>query len=744
VPSNTSVSGLQAMVLPYGKASFTIDSVKTYETDAGFWRTVFAPGDSTVTVFPGQENWFGASNAERNANRAKSKIIKFRVDNSNYGSKLWEYAMPTESWGGAVSKDGKVVVYMINQRGVESGLENDPTVDWVGVIDGTTGAKKWGLRGDQSRQEGLEVGVSSRGDYIALGTTGSGRVSVYRNTGNTGNLLWTNPVDFTNGNTFVGQVRKLVFSDDDTYLYAGCGDMYLRKYKVSDGTLIWKTYIGGWPFVNGLAIANGYIITGTKSRDRTVIRDTDGSVVYFSETMGYDVETDSAFSGPAVGFGQLVTNSTSGRVTASIGGNAVKHSILNGAFILMGDRGVDVYSKNGGNSLATRNTYMGTGSGEQSQSGWASSTGDRMIVTARDLVTGTFPRKTVAFYRITRNINRYPTMDSIGSKTMNSGDTVRVKIVYRDYNDYATANTQLSITATPDTSGLKTILRGDSLIIYNTAGFAGTGRINVSVSETATTEKFVVSELVGVRVVCNAAAVPTTTTSSYTYCSGATATALVATAASGTSLVWYTTATGGTSSSTTPTPSTNTAGTVTFYAASSINGCESATRLQISVLINATPSKPTITKDIDNYLVSSSTYNNSWYQEATLLNDTTQKIKPTGSGNYYVKVTRNGCSSVLSDLIVYVVTAIINYSNDESIKIYPNPVRQQLKVNFKISGQSQLKLLLYDINGKLVISKDKISNGDSVDLSVLTNGNYFIRIVHTNGKLLFADKMIKL
>ena len=828
VPSNATVSGLQTTVMPYGKAGFTIDSVKTYETDAGFWRTVFAAGDSTITVFPGQENWFGASNTERTANRAKSKIIKFKVDNTNYGVKAWEYALPTEAWGGAVSKDGKVVAYMIKQRGVESGLENNVSVDWVGVLDGTTGVKKWGLRGDQNLQDGLEIGVSSKGDYIALGSAGYGRVTLYRNTGNAGSLMWSNPVDFTGDTSFLGQVRKIVFSDDDTYLYAGCGDMYLRKYKVSDGSLIWKTYIGGWPFVNGIAIANGYIITGTKSRDRTVIRDSDGSVVYFAETMGYDVETDSTFSGPAVGFGNLATNSTSGRVVASIGGNAVKHSILNGAFILMGDRGVDVYTRYGGNSLATRNTYMGTGSGEQSQSGWASSTGDRMIVTARDLVTGTFPRKTVAFYRITRNINRYPTMDSIGNKTMNPGDTIRVKIGYRDFNDYTTANILLSITATPDTSGLKTIIRGDSLIIYNAAGYAGTGKISIAVSETSTTEKFVVSELISVRVICNAPAVPTTSTSSYTYCKGATATALSATPASGTSLVWYTVSSGGTSSSSAPTPSTSSAGSVTYYAASSNNGCESATRLQISVLVNATPAaptvtavttcsssntsalsataltgntlnwygtnatggtaatasptvsnatagvtdyyvsqvttatgcegprakltytinetpaKPTITKDINNNLVSSSTYNNSWYKDATLLSDTTQQIKPSSSGNYYVKVTKNGCSSPLSDANAYVVTAIINYSNDESIKIYPNPVRQQLKIDFKINGQTQLKLTMYDLNGKLVFSKEKIANGDLIDLSSISTGNYFIRLIYANGKILFTDKVMKL
>ena len=131
-------------------------------------------------------------------------------------------------------------------------------------------------------------------------TTGSGRVSIYRNNGSTGTLVWSNPVDYTNGNNNIGQVRKLIFSDNDQFLYAGSGDMYLRKYKVSDGTLVWKAYIGGWPFVNGLAIANGYIVTGTKSKDRTVIRDSDGQVIYLSGAFGYDANVDSTFSGTVV------------------------------------------------------------------------------------------------------------------------------------------------------------------------------------------------------------------------------------------------------------------------------------------------------------------------------------------------------------------------------------------------------------------------------------------------------------
>ena len=588
VPSTASHSGLSATALPYGKAQFSVDSVISYMTETGFWRVVFAAGDSSVTAIPGQENWYGSTTDAKNVYRARSKIMKFSVAMASYGQKLWEKAVPFESWGGATSTDGKVVVYMLNQSGREANLQNDVNIDWVGVLDGTTGARKWGLRGNQQLMEGLEVGVSSKGEYIALGTTGSGRLSIYRNNGSSGTLMWSNPADFTGGDTHIGQVRKIVFSPDDQYVYAGCGDMYLRKYRVSDGQLIWRTYIGGWPFVNGIAIANGFIATGTKSKDRTLVRESDGSMVYLSPMFGFDASIDSAFNGPVFGFGPLVTDRNTGRAIASVGGNAVKHSILEGQFVLHTDTRIDVYNRNGGSPLAGKGTWMGGGNGENTQSGWATPTGDRVMLAARDLTSGVFPRVGLGFFRSTRNINRYPTMDSIGSKTLNIGDTLRLKVTYRDFADYNVASTALALSAKSDTSGLKTMLRGDSVIVY-ASGFAGSTFLTVSVTETNTAEKFVVSERVRVTVSCNAPSTPTASTTMYSYCAGATATALSATPAAGTSLVWYGSATGGSGSPTAPVPSTATAGTYTYYVASGNNGCESINRLAITVSVKTLP-----------------------------------------------------------------------------------------------------------------------------------------------------------
>ncbi len=666
VPDEKSVSGLVATVFPFGKASFSTDSVKVYETETGFWRTIFSPGDSSITVIPGQENWYGNTTSDINTRRAMSKIMKFSVANATFGNKLWESSIPYEAWGGGASKDGKVVAYMINQAGVEAGLNLNPAVDWIGVLDGATGTKLYGLRGVDPTMSGLEIAVSSRGQYLALGTTGSGTLSIYRNTGSNATLLWSYTADSTlDINSNIGQVRKIVFSDDDKYVYAGSGDMFLRKFDIATGKIVWKAYIGGWPFVNGIAIANGYIITGTKSRDRTLIKDADGSVVYFAPTLGFDAEVDTSFVGPVYGFGNSVTDRTTGRVLAKAGGNSVKHSILDGDFVISGDKYLEIFSRYGGNALTTRTTYIGTGSGENCQSGWSNPIGDRVVITGRDLTSSsTFPRKTVGFYRVSRSINKYPTIDSIASQSMNVGDSIRFKVVYADFADYGIKNADLKLTVESDTSGLKSIIRGDSVILY-ASGFVGKSAVTVTIAENSTTEKFSVNQRVPITVSCSAPSAPTVSKTSYTYCVGESPATLSATAPTGSSLNWYTSATGGTATSTTPTIATSTAGTTSYYVSSSLSGCESTSRVSISITVNEVPTKPTITGGSNICsgetvtLSSSSTSNNVWYLNGSLIKDSTRnKLVVGATGNYNLKVISNGCASSLSDTTKITVNAI--------------------------------------------------------------------------------------
>ncbi len=143
-------------------------------------------------------------------------------------------------------------------------------------------------------------------------------------------------------------------------------------------------------------------------------------------------------------------------------------------------------------------------------------------------------------------------------------------------------------------------------------GFAAqtttTGSITINNTTTANNGQFTVTANVSgcnsnagtTTVVVNQTPAKPTVATPVTYCQNVTATALSATALTGNTLQWWgTNATGGTVNTTAPTPSTDIAGTETFYVSqlTTATGCESE-RAAIVVTTNTTPAKPTITTPV--------------------------------------------------------------------------------------------------------------------------------------------------
>ena len=139
--------------------------------------------------------------------------------------------------------------------------------------------------------------------------------------------------------------------------------------------------------------------------------------------------------------------------------------------------------------------------------------------------------------------------------------------------------------------------------------------------------------------------------------------------ATGSNILWYTTATAGTGSSSKPTPSTATAGTTLFYASQSISGCESPTRFVITVNVTAVPSAPGVTTSVvlcqgsPSVQLSATGSNLLWYSASS--GGTGSATAPTasastlGSTNYYVSQTNIGssnCEGPRAQITVNIVT----------------------------------------------------------------------------------------
>jgi PKD repeat protein len=146
-----------------------------------------------------------------------------------------------------------------------------------------------------------------------------------------------------------------------------------------------------------------------------------------------------------------------------------------------------------------------------------------------------------------------------------------------------------------------------------------------------------------------------------TYCQGAIANPLTATAIGGNTLYWYANATGGVGSMTAPTPSTTTAGTYNFYVSQKNAAGDESPRVMISVTVNASPALPVISAGGSTsictgssvVLTSSFLMGNVWSNSAT-----TAAITVTTSGSYTVTHTdMNGCTSTSVPTVVNVTNA---------------------------------------------------------------------------------------
>ncbi|NII25928.1 PKD domain-containing protein [Pseudoflavitalea sp. X16] len=164
------------------------------------------------------------------------------------------------------------------------------------------------------------------------------------------------------------------------------------------------------------------------------------------------------------------------------------------------------------------------------------------------------------------------------------------------------------------------------------------------------------------------------------YCQGQPAVPLTAT---GTGLLWYSTATGGTGSATPPTPSTNTPGTTIYYVSQTEpNHCVSP-RVPVTVTVNARPGAPVVTTPVQlcqNQAAAPLTATGTgllWYTSAT--GGTGSSTAPTpstaviGNTTYYVSQTSNGCEGPRAAIVVTVnslagapvVTSPITYCQNQ-------------------------------------------------------------------------------
>jgi hypothetical protein len=232
------------------------------------------------------------------------------------------------------------------------------------------------------------------------------------------------------------------------------------------------------------------------------------------------------------------------------------------------------------------------------------------------------------------------------------------------------------------------------------------------------------------------------------YCQNTTITGLKASNLPGARILWYgLNATGGVGTTVTPVPSSNSAGEFSYYVAQqdTSSGCASD-RAKLVVSIKALPAKPTIVLDASYNLVSNASSGNQWYKEGAIVTDATgATFKPSSNGTYSVKVTTPaGCSSDMSANFTYLITAISSLAKEEFVTLSPNPFTDELRVNYYLVNSTTASISILDLSGRMVIENKETGPESSLHLRDLPAGIYVVRLIDSEGRLLYTQKIVKI
>ncbi|MBL7701999.1 MAG: T9SS type A sorting domain-containing protein [Ferruginibacter sp.] len=329
------------------------------------------------------------------------------------------------------------------------------------------------------------------------------------------------------------------------------------------------------------------------------------------------------------------------------------------------------------------------------------------------------------------------------SQTQSCGESPRAVIVVNVSAVPAAPAVTSPLTYCQNVTAPALTATGTNLMWY-TVATGGTGSAAAPVPSTATagsTTWYVSQSNNGcesprssITVNINAAPAAPTVTTPVTYCQNATAVPLTAT---GTALLWYTTATGGTGSATAPTPSTAAPGSTNYYVSQTISGCESP-RAVIAVNVTGLPAAPTVTSPVVYCQNSTATAltatgtNLKWYTTATGGTGSTTAPTPitaaAGNTAYYVSQSNNCGEGPRAEINVTVTPtpspatglSVTNITTNSAVFNWNVTAGNFYSVDYRVSGI-----------GAWINAATGITTG-SVSVSNLTQSTFYDWRVHTN------------
>jgi len=159
------------------------------------------------------------------------------------GTLLWKYSTPYQVWGIDLSDNGECIIATFLRLEKAILFHRNGTILWD--------TEQLGY----NRFESREAKISHNCKYVAIGTT-PGNLMLLNITN--GKLIWE---------TFLnGQIRGIIFTSNDSLIYASSGDGYVYKISVENGEILGKAYVEAWTPRYSLTLSKDekYLVTISK------------------------------------------------------------------------------------------------------------------------------------------------------------------------------------------------------------------------------------------------------------------------------------------------------------------------------------------------------------------------------------------------------------------------------------------------------------------------------------------------
>lgn len=152
----------------------------------------------------------------------------------------------------------------------------------------------------------------------------------------------------------------------------------------------------------------------------------------------------------------------------------------------------------------------------------------------------------------------------------------------------------------------------------------------------------------------------------------------------------------------------------------------------VSIVVNPIPAKPIISRS-GATLQSSSSTGNQWFLNGQPISGANNAvISPVQFGSYTVSVTINGCTSPISDTVLFIPTEL-SQTSISSWQYFPNPASESVMIRYQLESASRVSVYLTDMSGRIVKRwengvRESGSITDELMISDVAAGLYLLRI----------------